>query len=167
MSEIAVLSGMITSLNAASQIAKSFIGLRDTALIQDKVIELQGAILSAQTSALSAQAQQASLLQEKGNLEKEVAHLKAWEAEKQRYELKDLGEGCLAYVLKEAMANGEPPHEICANCYNQGFKTILQHEQRMPYRARVAFCQACGSELFLSGVRHAEHKSPKPSGRTR
>ena len=167
MPDITAIAGVASSLNAASQIAKSLIGLRDATVIQAKVIELQGEIISAQNGALASQAEQAALLKQVGDLEAQIAALKEWETEKQRYELKELKPGALAYSLKESMANGEPRHEICANCYSQGFKSILQRETRMPYHVEIAFCPACGAELFLSGSRRVEHKTPKPSGRMR
>jgi hypothetical protein len=36
-----------------------------------------------------------------------MAHMKTWNAEKERYELKDVGYGSLAYVVKEDPLSGE------------------------------------------------------------
>jgi len=34
--------------------------------------------------------------------------------------------GIIMYSLKEGCENGEPAHNICADCYNKGQKSFLQ-----------------------------------------
>lgn len=70
-----------------------------------------------QESILSAQAAQATLIEMVRELETKMARMEAWDADKQRYELKDLRRGFFVYIPKEGMENGEPPHAICTNCY--------------------------------------------------
>jgi hypothetical protein len=96
-------------------------------------------------------------LERVGALEKEVAHFKAWDTEKQRYKLTELGARFVAYMLKEGMENGEPPHHLCAQCYSDNLKTILQSEDRVPGRCKVLHCHRCGSDLYLSGSPNPEH----------
>jgi hypothetical protein len=44
-----------------------------------------------------------------------MAHMKTWNTEKERYELKDVGYGSLAYVVKEDPLSGEGwSWEACA-----------------------------------------------------
>src|SRR4051794_8174501 len=59
-------------------------------------------------------------------LEAEVASLKAWDAAKEPYELKPLGSGAIAYMLKPEARGTEPPHWLCPNCYTQGKKSFFQ-----------------------------------------
>jgi hypothetical protein len=134
-------------------------------MIQAKVIELQSAILAAQSGALSAQSEQASLLIRVGELEKEIAQVKAWEAEKQKYELKELKPGNFAYTITDSMRGSEPTHHICANCYSNAFKSILQNEMRFPGRCDVWACHSCGSAIYINGHWHPEHGSTKRSSR--
>jgi hypothetical protein len=61
-------------------IAKGLKDINDATVRNAAVIELQEKILAAQ-------AEQTALVVRVGELEKEVADLKAWDAEKQRYEL--------------------------------------------------------------------------------
>lgn len=147
MIDIATISGAISSLQAAGDIAKSMIGLRDAAAIQGKVIELQSVILAAQTSALSAQAEQSALLERIRRLEKEVADVKAWDTEKQRYELKEIVSGNFAYALKEGASPSEPAHKICAKCYQHGKKSILQ--KLIKGLLEYLHCHDCGAEIFI------------------
>lgn len=95
--------------------------------VQGKVIELQSAIFAAQSSALAANADQAAMLEDIRALKEEIARVKAWEAQKQRYQLTPFWEGsAVVYALKKSMCNSEPPHWLCAKCYEEGKRMILQ-----------------------------------------
>ena len=137
---------LVTSLQAASEITKVMVGLRDGAMLQAKAIELNGVILTAQSSALASNVAQAALLDRVGNLEKQIAQMEAWDAEKQRYELAPLYDGSLACRVKEAMRGAEPEHYICANCYTQGKKSILQGATTS-YQGHVLTCPQCKAEI--------------------
>jgi DNA-directed RNA polymerase subunit RPC12/RpoP len=126
MIELTMISGMMSALKSAGDITKLIISSHDAAIIREKAIELQTQILSAQQSALTAQSDQFALLQSVSELEGKIADLEAWDTEKQRYELKQLVLGAFAYSLKADMSNSEPPHYICATCYEHGKKSILQ-----------------------------------------
>lgn len=93
------------------------------------------------------------MLQKIGQLEKEMARFETWDAEKERYELRDAGSGALAYALKEETRGAEPPHWICAQCYQDRKASILQPEMRMPGRANVLVCNRCKTDIILDGYR--------------
>jgi hypothetical protein len=143
-------------LKTAGEMTKAMIGVRDGAMLQSKVIELNGIILSAQSSALSSNQDQFALLNRVRDLEKEIADLEAWETEKQRYELKNIGQGCIAYAPKAGMQPPELEHYLCANCFTQSKKRFLQIEHRSVGRVQAYVCNDCGAELYVVGVRHAE-----------
>jgi hypothetical protein len=150
MVDMASFASAVSSLKTAGDIAKALVGLHDAQTIQSKVIELNGIILSAQQSALAAQSDQFTLLERVRELEKEVARLEAWNAEKDRYELKDVGLGSLAYVVKEAMRGAEPPHQICAACFQHGKKSILQ--PRTISMERLLICSECKMQIKIGSV---------------
>ena len=114
--------------------------IHDTATRDRAVIDLQREILTAQ-------AQQSALIENVSKLEKEVTALKAWDADKQRYELKDLWRGFFAFIPKEGMENGEPAHAICANCYQRGFKSFLQSSGHPVIHDRSWDCHACKAKI--------------------
>lgn len=139
-------------LKTAGEMTKAMIGIRDGAVLQGKVIELNGIILSAQGSALSSNQDQFALLQRVSNLEAEVAKFKNWEAEKERYALTDYGGGTFAYALKPEKAKGEPAHRACPNCYQEGKISVLQFAHRS-YDAQDHYeCPRCKSK-FPFGVK--------------
>ena len=168
MPDVVAIGGMIQSLNAATQISKALLGIRDAALIREKVVELNGEIISAQSSALAAQTDQFALLDRIRQLEKQVTDLEAWNAEAQTYELKDISNegmsGNLAYAPKAGTHTSEPPHLLCANCYEEGHKSFLQTELRLG-GSDVRACHRCGSDLYLWGFRRPEHVQSKAVGR--
>lgn len=120
------IAGVISSLKAIKDISEAMIGLRDAATFQEKRLELQSKMLEAQSAAFAANDERAALIQRVSSLEQEIARLKAWDTEKQRYELKRWGHGAFARALKESEAGSETMHALCAACYDRGVKAILR-----------------------------------------
>ena len=79
--------------------------------------------------------------------EAEVARLKAWEREKDRYRLVRWEYGAFAYILKDAEAGGEPPHALCATCYQRGIKSLLQFNGEMQIFKQAWDCPSCKFSL--------------------
>ena len=123
---VAEIAAGITSLRAALDITKAMIGLRDAEAFRAKSIELQGVVLEALEKSIEARETYAAQADRIRALEAEVADLKAWGAEKENYELKTVGYGTVAYMLKPQARGTEPPHWLCPNCYTQGQKGFLQ-----------------------------------------
>jgi hypothetical protein len=138
---------MASSLKAAGDITKAMIGLRDAALIQAKVIELQREIMSAQSSALAANATLTELQQRNRDLETKLADLEGWEREKIRYRLTDYGGKTFAYDLKPDHANGEPLHSLCPSCSAGRKKAILQFCGHNGLQQQMAECPVCDHQF--------------------
>jgi hypothetical protein len=103
---------------------------------------------------LAARQAQLELTEHITQLEKQIAAFETWETEKQRYELKGMAGGGLAYALKESESALEPAHHICASCYQSGKKSILQPK---PYSIAAAHlgkpqtlvCNGCKAEVIV------------------
>lgn len=143
MSAISIIS---VSLNTAINIAKAMVDVRDATVFQGKVFELQRAIIDAQQNIFAANAERSSLIEEVREAKAQIARLEAWDTEKQRYELKDVGAGSLAYAVKESMRDSEPTHHICAACYQHGHKSILQ--PNAVYPDKTLYCSECKAQIF-------------------
>lgn len=146
MADMALISGAVASLKAANDIAKGMLTLRDGALIQGKVIELQSVILDAQSSVFAVNQERSALIESIGELEKKVAAMEAWRAERERYALKEIAPSVLAYLLKESERATEPLHALCANCYQNRKKSILQFQGNY-YSVAKFKCHSCNSEI--------------------
>ncbi|KQO45567.1 MULTISPECIES: hypothetical protein [unclassified Methylobacterium] len=154
--DLSAAGAALGSLKTAFDILKTMAGLRDANLVREKALELQGVIYSAQERALTSQAAQSALVKRIDDLETEITRLKAWDGEKERYELKSLGAGVFAYAPKPGMEGSEPEHKLCANCFQHREKSILQQETRHPGRVVMLVCSACHAELVIAGARTAE-----------
>jgi Zn finger protein HypA/HybF involved in hydrogenase expression len=162
---IAEISAGYASLKGALDIAKGLNAVADAVALNDAKIGLQGAIIEAQSSLLAAQEAQAANLKRIAELEHEIVELKSWEADKQRYELKDTGKGTLAYALKAGMENGEPAHWLCPVCFQQGAKSILKHEHAATGRVHTLNCHPCGLDLLVAGLRSTQNAMLMSKGR--
>ena len=145
--DISLIQGTISGLKVAGDIAKSMMELKTISEVRGKVIELQSTILSAQSSALDANAKQSVLVDTIRNLKEEIARMKAWDSQKQRYQLTPIiGGTAVVYALKESMCESEPPHWICTKCYEEGKRMIIQ-----PRKNKDGFilmvCPSCNSEI--------------------
>lgn len=152
---------VMSGLAIFKQLMDTAAGLKD---IHDATIRDQAAF-TLQKQILEAQTAQFALIKQVGELEEKLTRFETWEAEKERYELVDVGGGNFAYRLKESMSNGQPAHEICANCYERQRKSILKMERWQPMRSRVLVCHECGSVLYVEGQPVPEHEKLRPKGR--
>jgi hypothetical protein len=160
------IGGAVQSLKAIAEIGKALLNIRDAALIREKVIELNGEIISAQSGALTAQSAQSALLEQIRQLETHVAELEAWNAEAETYKLADVAKygltGKFAYAPKEGTHASEPPHLICAQCYQGKHKSILQAQVLYPGHCETLICLNCESIIYLSGDPQPQHFALRP-----
>lgn len=140
-------SAAINSLKAAADIAQGIIKLKSFTDVQTKVIELQNQILTAQSSALNAQAEHLALLSKIETLQKELARLKAWKQECVNYVLKEVAAGNFAYVSKEGQKSEEPQPWLCCQCFNDGYKSIVQFSGHKDSH-KIFLCNRCKSTLL-------------------
>jgi hypothetical protein len=127
------------AIKTAFDMAQGLSNIHDAAVRDRAIIELQKEILAAQAA-------QFALVEQVDTLEKEVIKFETWEAEKKKWELKDLGRGALAYMLKPDCRGTEPPHWACTNCYGNRRISIIQHI-RIRGEGREFSCPSCHSSL--------------------
>jgi hypothetical protein len=75
-----------------------------------------------------------------------------WDAEKGRYELKEVGPGAFARAVKPDVQGSDPMHYICPTCYEQGKKTPLQALSQMEQRRAgdIRTCFTCKTAVAFS-----------------
>jgi hypothetical protein len=140
----AEIMGGISGLKAAFDIAKGLKNIDDATRRNAAVIELQEKILGAQQT-------QSALVERVGDLEKQVASFEKWEAEKERYYLQEIYPRNFAYAINENARGSQPPHLICATCYESHKKSILQQTSGVHLG-----CSVCNSRV--------QFKDSRPSG---
>jgi hypothetical protein len=140
---LTILLAAIPSLaKAGADIAAS----SDEAKRNTQLIEFQRVIIQLQSSIAAIQNQNASLLRDKDDLEKKIVSMKNWDAEKQRYALVTVFDGITVYALKESVSQGEAPHHLCTNCFNNGKKSFLNTVDGARGFSMLT-CSVCKSQL--------------------
>jgi hypothetical protein len=137
----------LASIKVASELAALVLARRTDAAVKEKAIELQSSIISLQNELLSLQTGYQNALTEKEHLKQELMHMKNWEAEAQKYHLVNFGTGTFAWAIKEDQRGTQPPHHLCAHCYDRREKSILQRggfgEQGWVYH-----CSSCSTRIY-------------------
>ena len=133
---VAEIYGGITALKSIFDMAKGLKDMNDESARKSAVIDLQEKIMNVQET-------HSSLVRQFEEVVAENQRLKSWEQEKTRYRLETIPPGLQVYSLKPDMANGEPPHRICANCYNKGIKSPL-HIKGERHGQTYWICHTCG-----------------------
>ena len=134
------------ALKTAFDIAKGLKDIDDATRRNAAVIELQEKILAAREA-------QSTLLDRVSELEEKVASFERWDAEKERYELKQTVSGgpAFAYALKPNAQPPEPFHCICATCYQRRIKSILQFSRSFfPSSEMGVSCPVCNTEVHFA-----------------
>lgn len=145
---LAEISAGLGSLKAAKDIVQGLNAAKTEAAINGVKIELQGLILDAQQGLFAAQEAQSADARRIAQLEQEIVHLKDWSAEQQRYELKNVWRGAMAYMLKPDVRDGEPAHWLCANCFNQRRKSFMLFKGQHGGNASYG-CDSCKSTMTV------------------
>jgi hypothetical protein len=148
---LADLGSALGALQKASDILKNWTSVGTDKERAAKISELNGQILSAQTSAIQANATQLSLIEQVGTLKAEIAQLETWEAEKERYELKNVSRGATVYALKKETQGSEPSHWLCPDCYQNRKKRFFQYAGNGPpgrdHLRHIWHCQSCKGQI--------------------
>jgi hypothetical protein len=134
--------GALSAFSTMFGIAKSMKDMNDAVVRNQAVYDLTEQILTAQEK-------YAAAIEQVRELERQVATFENWDAEAKRYEMRDFGGGTIAYALKQSMANGEPPHNLCSACFQNRKKGILQPTGPNAYKQTMVKCAECGRDFAL------------------
>ena len=118
------IAGMLATVTAAHELAKSVIGGKIDSAVKAKASELADSIIGLQGAIFTLQAKNHELLDKNRDLQEQLNGLHQWEATADNYELTEVCNGVLLYSLRKN-ATTEPHHYICPACYSNGHKSIL------------------------------------------
>jgi hypothetical protein len=159
---VAEIFGGISALKSAFDMTKAFADMSDSAKRDRLSINLQKEILAAQAT-------QMELVEEVSDLKAKVASFEKWETEKERYKLCQVSIGAFAYVVKKERADGEPAHWICAHCYQQRKRFLLQDSgpSHSGVHKRLWNCPSCSAGVIVSSstkIKYAEESEAPTDG---
>ncbi len=126
---IEYLPQALSSLSIALGIAKNLVGIRDSAKLQEAVMQFNSAIIDAQSKIISSQGVQSELTAKIDELEKECVSLKDWEAEREKYTRKEVAPGAFVYIANDYVGKFQSAHKYCCNCFDNYKKSTLQQSK--------------------------------------
>ena len=137
------IAGMLATVTAAHELAKSVIGGKVDAEVKAKASELADSIIGLQGAIFTLQAKNHELLDKNRDLQEQLNDQNQWTAIEDRYELTEICEGTFLYSLKEGST--EPHHYICPQCFSKQLKSIPQvsnHYVGIDYKCMTPDCKA-------------------------
>lgn len=146
---------LLASAKAAYDIAKGINALKNEVDRNQAVSKILEVLIAVQSDALSMQEKHSLLTAKIQQLEKECDRLKDWQAEKDRYELREIAPGLFARIEKGLVGNLQSAHKFCATCFEQNSKAPLQQEKIRVGRRLSLTCHRCKSTvIFDSYLKH-------------
>jgi hypothetical protein len=154
------VAGALGSLKAAADIAKAVMGAKVDFAVKEQVMSIQQSLLEAQQAMLAMQEAMADANKRARQAEEALVAANDWAKEKERYKLFSPYAGAVVYAMKESVANGEVPHYICTNCYEQRRKSILSYV-KLPDSLYALRCSVCKRDA-PTNFRNAGHAKYPP-----
>jgi len=146
---------MYSEIVAAVQSAKMLRELISAAHGMSNYLEVMTAVNAVQeklsealVSNLASVEKQSALSNRVNELEQQVVKMENWNAEMQRYALKDIDGGFIVYALKPSMANGDPLHYLCTCSINKREKHVFQPLSVWASGANYR-CESCGLQKTI------------------
>ena len=124
------ITAFATAVSHAFDIAKTIMEARDAAKIRELKLEFTTALMDVTQKQLALTQAYQTTLDSNEALNKQIAAYERWEQESQRYKLHQLEPGILVYALKPEHAPTQPTYWLCAACYHQGKKSMLQRASK-------------------------------------
>ncbi len=142
------LAGLISAIRSAIDIVKESRYTHDDQRLMRAQTELLEELIGIHQTALSLQDQHAALVSENAELQKRLAESDKWDEVKSGYRLLEVQNGKFVYSLKSPQVSPEPIHWLCANCFEDRKKSILQAVIKNDFDALYA-CPRCKTNLYL------------------
>lgn len=146
---ITEITTALQSVKAAITIIKGISSLKSNIEVKEKSVELLDIIISIKSDMISLQSMYDELLQSKKDLEQKLLNINIWEETKVSYKLKKVADGVTVYVPKDLKENDDDFHWICANCFNEKKKSIIQLTNDDGY-TKFYSCPKCGMHFNIS-----------------
>jgi DNA-directed RNA polymerase subunit M/transcription elongation factor TFIIS len=152
---LTTLASLISSAHELRLITKAVIDAKTDADVLKTTRELNHAIGNIEQQLLAAQSRYSTVLREKNILKKECLRLKDWSIERKSYAVHKMPAG--SFVYRKRLAANEPAtsYYLCAHCYEEGIKSILQPTTYDEYT--MLKCHRCQSSIQVerSSLSHA------------
>jgi len=119
----------------------------DIAIKSDSA-KLLSVIVDLQEHILSMPSKYSELLQSENDLKKKLVEIESWDKEKSNYELTEISHSVFVFSSKKCGDSSSPSHWLCANCYHENHKSILQFDHSNGVGSHY-ICHKCKSEICV------------------
>ena len=116
---------VLATITGLAKLGTDIASAKDEAERNKLLIEFQKSVIAANFQVATLQQDVSTLKGTIEDLKRDAVRKENWESESKRYVLYKPFSGVVVYALKEGMSNGEPAHYLCANCFNEGQRTLL------------------------------------------
>lgn len=151
MTDIASIAGALGAVTQSYQLLKAAVDLRDFVKAETAMVDLLGKVNMALVAANAAQEEISEKRREIQRLNDEITTLRDWASEAKKYSLVERVPGVFVYRRTEDSADAQPMHDICANCYGDRKKSVLQLQHVDFGRVEVLVCTRCDSKTVIRG----------------
>jgi len=145
------LRDLTAALKESAEKRKMLAAVED---VQTRFIQLQGVLMESQHAQTVAE-DRARVAEEK------CKAFENWSHEAKRYTMTEVVDGVLVYSLKAGVESSEPPHSLCANCFSEHWKSILQLE-RTRHTGDFLKCPRCEWRVNIDKGGHASSRALRP-----
>lgn len=152
----------LSALKGVFDVANGLRSFKNKAELDALAIEFNGKLLEAQQAMFAVNDERQHLIDKIRALEAQLSDKEEWEREKVRYALKSpwAGSPVSVFHLMKKFADGEEPHWLCPNCFQNKKKSILNphHKTREPVHLVCSVCKASINVGFngIGGAQYAE-----------
>lgn len=137
--DVGMIKGALDVVKGLMDIKKGLAPPKDSKGVDDQLGKIYALLLEAQK-------EQLALLNAHAECEKELTRYKTFECEKDKYVLKELSPHSYAYAKQPVEGEVEAPHHLCASCFQDAKKSILQFSAREVHWDTLK-CPKCGSQV--------------------
>ena len=150
MTDPATIYGLVNSVKTIADMVKGINSLHTMTEVKSATSGLLDTLLSVQQDLMVMQVKHSALIDSERDLKQKILQIENWEAEKQRYQLENRGDTAFLYVIKPDMQGSEPRHGICATCYQNRVKSILQLGRGV--RGIEMMCPVCKTSINATRI---------------
>lgn len=138
-----------TALKAAMELVKAGKGVIEQAAMANALFEIQQRLMDTQGAALQILEEKTGLVKQVHDLETQLAAREDWKAEAENYELTQVAQGVSAWTEKRCEAKLVDAIKLCANCFSEKQKSILQMQHEHVNRERSLRCARCKDKIIF------------------
>ena len=143
---IPILDHLARGLSGITQTVKTVHDVDVRIRMNEAVNDLHNDISTLRLQISSITSEKEAKEEEVRALKKDLVDRERWDEESARYRLHELGPGIFVYAVKPECQGAEPMHYLCAKCYADKIKSLIQ---ALVVGGPNYQCHKCGSKFRL------------------